>query len=480
MTCPTEYCISGTTIYDDNYTEAGTYLFYPYYTGSNGTYVIYFSSSENRWCVSTSLGGSCDLFGPPSCNFDSPCPNLCDTFFFNGYCVVSPTTTTLESCGIIDFDAYFNCDVPVSPTPTPSITPTITPTPTPTASNVCNVLDFTAGGITYTPTPTPTISNTPMPTPTPTNECFVGGLVTFNIIDDYIRCSNSKKFVDCFTGKDYYTSELLLLSGQTPNEGYVYELIINNKTVCASFVGLVDNISGVDNIEIVREIGLSSQGACIQCVPIQSNTPTPTITPTPTPTPTQSIPCFECKTVSNLPQPGNSIVINGVTLSATGTGSIEEGIFGGFLPYCVGEPAVMDGYLSLGSNSLNPTANPNPFNYTLTFGSPVNNVVIRLLGYEYVSPTVFESFRFVTNGGGVTITSCEYCCAEIIDTLIKATPCNDPIHGNTIGGGVFKITSPSSYTTLTILGDNPPILGGTAVDICDVSITPSVPVQPIP
>jgi hypothetical protein len=479
MTCPTEYCISGTTTYDDNYTEAGTHNGYSYYTGFSGTYVIYYSITEDRWCVSTVLDGDCELFGPPTCNFVSPCPDLCDTYFSQGYCVVS-TTTTIESCGVIDFDAYFNCDVPVSPTPTPSVTPTKTPTPTPTASNVCNVLNFVAGGITYTPTPTPTPSDTPSPTPTPTNECFVGGLVTFNIIDDYIRCSNSKKFVDCFTGVEYFTSELLLISGQTPSEGYVYEALVGNKTVCINFVGLVDNISGVDNIELIREVGLFSQGGCLECVPVQSNTPTPTTTPTPTPTPTQPIPCFDCKSVTNLPQPGDNIVINTVVISANGTGAIEEGISGGFLPYCVSGPTVMDGYLSLGSNSLNPTANPNPFNYTLTFGSPVNNVVIRLLGYEYVSPTVFESFRFITNGGEVTITSCEYCCAEIIGSTISAIPCDDPIHGNTIGGGIFKITSPSPYTTLTILGDTPPILGGTAVDICNVSITASTPANPIP
>lgn len=463
-TCNTEYCISNTDTYDDNYTFAGTHNDYNYYTGESGSYVIYYSTGETCWCLSTILDGPCELFGKTPCI--SECPDLCDSFFSEGYCVIS-TTTTYPNCELIDFEAYFNCDLSPTPTPTQTQTPTPTPTPTITNFNVCDYLDFVATGITFTPTPTPTPSDTPKPTPTPTNNCLVSGLVTFNVIDDYIRCSNSKKFRDCFTGIEYFTTDVLLINGETPIEGYVYKTLINNESICATFLGLVENISGVDKIELLSELGPENEGKCLDCIPSPSMTPTPSPTLTPTPTPTAQPGCVDCSNVSILPQVGQSITLNGVTITGNGTGAIEEGIHGGFLGWCVNGPLIEDGFLYLGNGN---TPVDYPFSYTLTFSSPVNNITLRINGYNYGSPTNYETFEIETSSGIPTITSCEYCCAKIDGNVISAIPCPESSPEGNSGSGIFTFTTLTPYTTLTINGNGAAGLGGVTVDICTSSI----------
>ncbi len=463
ITCPCEiieYCISNTITYDDNYLYAGIHNDYAYYTGESGSYVIYYSTGDTCWCVSNVLDGPCDLFGKTPCS--SICPDLCDSFFSEGYCPLT-TTTTYPYCELIDFEAYFNCDITPTPTVTPTKTPTPTPTVTPTPSNVCNSLNFVATGITFTPTPTLTPSKTPSPTPTPTNNCLVSGLVTFNVIDDYIRCSNSKKFRDCFTGIEYFTTDLLLINGELPIEGYVYKTIINNESICATFLGLVDNISGVDKIELITELGPENEGKCLECIPSPSKTPTPTPTLTPTPTPSSTPPCFNCDSVINLPQFGESIIFNGITATASGSGATELGLYGDFTGWCVDGPLVQTGYLILGYGV--PFV-ANPFTYTLTFNSPVNNVRIRITNYSYQNPTSYETFTFTTNQGNPIINSCEYCCAEIINNTIISTECpqESPLGNN--GSGVFIISTPNPYTTLTISGPGISDPAGSVFDLC--------------
>lgn len=458
------YCISNTTTYDDNYISGGTHNGYPFYSGESGNYVIYYSTGETCWCVSTIIDGSCELFGKTPCT--SSCPDLCDSYFSEGYCSVT-TSTTYPFCDLIDFEAHFNCNITPTPTVTPTVTPTATPTPTPTVSNICNSLNFVATGITFTPTPTPTPSKTPNPTPTPTNNCIFSGMVSFNVIDDYIRCSNSKKFKDCFTGIEYYTSDLILINGELPIEGYVYKTIINNKSICATFIGLVDNISGIDKIELLLELGPENDGKCLECIPSPSKTPTPTPTLTPTPTPTSQPECPKCDTTKNLPQVGNSITINGVTMTASGTGKIEQGLFGGFLGWCLEGPLVQPGNLYVG-NAPTPFADA-PFSYTLNFNSPVNNVTIRIHNYNYQDPLNYESFTITTNLGEPYIYSCEYCCAEIIGNTINAKSCPEESPQGNMGSGIFTISSANPYTSLTISGPGPSFAGGSSIDICTSS-----------
>jgi hypothetical protein len=56
------------------------------------------------------------------------------------------------------------------------------------------------------------------------------------------------------------------------SEGYVYQIVVNGVQLCAIYEGLNQNISGVDNVQIVGVIGDSAEGACLQCIP---STPEP-------------------------------------------------------------------------------------------------------------------------------------------------------------------------------------------------------------
>jgi hypothetical protein len=287
-TSSADFCIINTTTYDGNYLFGGTYNGYNYYNNlSSSIGVIFYSIAESRWCLAGTLGDPCVEFGPYGST--STTPDLDDTVMYVGVCIT--TTTTTNPCSTLDFDAVFDCFLP--PTPSITATPTLTPTntPTPSATDPCGGRSMTAiiQSISSTPTQTPT--PTPTPTPVIVRPCNFSGEVIFNSISEIIQCANSKKFKDCFTGIDYFTSEQVLVSGSTsPKEGYVYNAIINGQGYCVIFEGLTENISGVDTIELTNEVGPANEGACLSCNAVISPTPTQTPTQTPTPTPTAS-PC---------------------------------------------------------------------------------------------------------------------------------------------------------------------------------------------
>lgn len=137
--------------------------------------------------------------------------------------------------------------------------------------------------------PTPTPSITPTQTPEVTRPCNFNGKVTFNTIDDFLRCATSKKFRDCVSGFLFYTSDVILDEyGFVPSLGTVYRAVINDTSVCVVYDGQVENISGADNITLIETIGPESNGSCLNCSPIPSSTPSPTPTNTPTPTPSST------------------------------------------------------------------------------------------------------------------------------------------------------------------------------------------------
>jgi hypothetical protein len=284
MSCSTDICISNTGVYDDTYSIDGLFNSLDYYTGSTSGYYIFYSITESRWCLAANLGDPCILFGPTPTS--STCPDFYPSILSDGSCPTPPTPP--EPCDI-DFNAEFDCDVPVSPTPTPTSTLTPTPTVTPTPTNVCGgvTLDVTANII--SPSPTPTLTNTPTPSTQINRPCNFDGVAKFNNVDGFIVCATSKKFEDCFTGIEYYTTQTLFDSiGNLLVVGDVYGGLINGISSCFIFVSIVDNISGGDKITITNEYGPSSKGSCLNCIPI---TPTPTVTPTMTPTPTKFCQC---------------------------------------------------------------------------------------------------------------------------------------------------------------------------------------------
>lgn len=296
MSCSTDICIINSGVYNDSYSINGLYYGLDYYLGSTSSYYIFYSTTELRWCLAANLGDPCILFGPTSPY--SPCPDFYSGILVEGVCP-TPTPTPTSAC-VIDFDAVFDCQVPPTPSVTPTSTLTPTPSVTPTSTNVCGGVSLDVSVNTYTPTPTPTNTQTPTPSPQVNRPCNFDGLAKFNSVDGYIVCATSKKFEDCYTGIESYSTQTLFDSdGNLLVIGNVYGGTINGVGSCFIFQAIVDNISGTDNVVINVEYGPSSEGSCLDCIPPKP-TPTPTKTPTPTPTPQCNCGHYE---ISNITDP---------------------------------------------------------------------------------------------------------------------------------------------------------------------------------
>ena len=297
--CPLQYCISGTGIFDGQYNIGpSNHNGYVYYTGDTSpTYYIYYNTGvTSSWCLSDSLDGPCSLFGKSPCLSD--CPDLCDEFFFSGVCPTTTTTTTVTP----------TTTTTTTIAPTTTTTTTITPTTTTTTTvipDLCSGITMVVSGITYpidpvTPTTTTTTTLPPVVRP-----CNFDGVVTFNTLSGRIQCANSKKFVDCFTGEEYYTtSPVFDSSGNTIVVGYVYGGFVNGVSKCFSYFGLVENISGIDNVVITDEYGFLNDGACLLCT-VDTGTTTTTTTASPTTTTTTTLSCISYKVKNNSFVPRN-------------------------------------------------------------------------------------------------------------------------------------------------------------------------------
>ena len=193
------YCLSteysSTSQYDGNYYSGGTFNGYTFYAGDNGG-VIYYSTGDTKWCLSNTLGGTCILFGGNRCSSTSP--NLTEEVFSSGICP-TPTPSPSQNCSVLDFDAFFDCDiVPPTPSVTQTMTPTpstgyVYPTPTPTmtssptpSGNVCGNVNFCFGVQNVSPTPSPTPTMTPSNAPGRNTDA--SGVVSFTTINDDFIC----------------------------------------------------------------------------------------------------------------------------------------------------------------------------------------------------------------------------------------------------------------------------------------------------
>jgi hypothetical protein len=274
--------------------------------------------------------------------------------------------------------------------------------------------------------------------------CPLPGIAVFQSCCDsdvIIRVINIPPDLFPFSNNSYYLQSDLF-------NGCVTEISTSTPaTIVVTFDDLTEQLGGC--------------GPCTIDYPCNVVTPTPTPTlPIPTPTPTPV--CEVCPTVAGLPSLGNSITINGVTLTSSGFGDVSYSSAGGFISWCmVGSPQTVNGNVWLG-----PTG---PFTYILSFSSPVNNIVLRLINYG-IGASGTESFTFTTNTGNPTLSSCDYCCATINGNVVTADYCLSGSPVNNQGGGTFTISNPTSFTTLTITG--PGGEAGTIVDICSDSILP--------
>ena len=275
--------------YSGNYTS--TSLIYNsrlYYSGNGLNYgVIYYTG--DRWCLSSTLGGSCLLEGASPCY--SVCPDISANLFNTGPC---PTpTTSPTNCESFDFVAFFDCD--------------LVPTPTPTLTIPCEDVDFEVTSISSTPTPTPTtdcegksvafsicsyLGSTPSPTPTPTSTliylCPVEGQVSFVMLDDLFSCVSVKVLVDCNTKEEYYVTDNLIFNTIPITTGITISAIINGKNICVTYERDDKNISSNSIVSSISNIFNGCESCNIPPSPSSSSTQTPTPTPTQTPTPTKT------------------------------------------------------------------------------------------------------------------------------------------------------------------------------------------------
>ena len=292
------YCVNtglGTySQFDGIYSATGVYNTYLYYTGGTSpiSYLYYFTSVtlDNRWCLSTSLGGSCILFGRTPCLSD--CPDL-DGSYFNQNICPTPTPTMTPHCQL-DFSSIFDCNVIPTPTPTVTNTSTPTPTPTPTQTNPCPVYASVSINI-FPPNPSPT--PTPTPTTTPTGYCDnIVGVAYSTMLSGTIVCEQVNQYRLCQASTSnpiyYYTSSGAYLNGSGATVGSYYTAYIDayTTTTCLQYLGVVPNVGSESSITLIDGPFVD----CSICFPTPTPTPSPTITPTltrtPTPTPSKTPP----------------------------------------------------------------------------------------------------------------------------------------------------------------------------------------------
>jgi hypothetical protein len=283
------FCISGTEItnVDDNYELSGYFNGEEYWSGmTNGNFIYYVTGTSEYWCLSSSLGGSCILFGASPCI--SNCPDLCNVYLSTGNCP-SPTPSPTVNCDVLDFTAIFDCEVSPTPSNTPTETPSPTLTPTPSVTNYCPSIGINVSISAYTPTPTSTLTPTPSITPEVIYYCNFSGDVTFTTVDSVILCPGSKQFQDCSNGVMYYTTSVVETPSGVPLSTYmIFEAIVDGVSRCLWYVGQNDNTIGGNIIDLVSgPLGYANLNECNLCVPQISMSPTatPTLTPTPSVTP---------------------------------------------------------------------------------------------------------------------------------------------------------------------------------------------------
>jgi len=277
----TQYGVLGSNV--GNYSIANVlYDGYIYYTGETGGF-IYFNTNDSQWCLSNSLGGDCILFGKSPCYTESY-PDLYNGIVFSGACP-TPTPSSV-SCEVIDFSAYFNCDLSPTATPTPTITPTITTTPTvtPTPSMTGN-LSVNVGMSAYTYT-YPSVTPSPTPTVTPTNNIIISGDATYNVLSNTFSFDGTRVLTECSTGIEYYAYQSLIFSNVPVVIGESIRAVVNGEQRCFEYTS---NSTAINSPNIYLDEILAVSADCSTCLITPTPTPTATITPTPTVTPTITV-----------------------------------------------------------------------------------------------------------------------------------------------------------------------------------------------
>lgn len=179
-----------------------------------------------------------------------------------------------------------------------------------------------------------------------------------------------------------------------------------------------------------------------------------------------SIQAQNCLNMVAIPANG-TLNHNGVQISTTSTGSVWE----------------LQGKSTLSCGAFNavpwtshlgglPGPAHRPFSLVLNFDQPVNDVVVAIAeaGWEGLIPAIKnETFTFTSNGGSVSISSTSNCFTTISGNVIYSGS-GTSIH-TYLGGGYFRLTSPTPYTQLMVSGVGQ--WNGAAIMLCSESVVPS-------
>lgn len=281
---------------------------------------------------------------------------------------------------------------PPEDTPTPTPTKTLTPTPTKT--------------INTTPDPTPTNTQTKTPTPTRTPTFTTTPTITKTRTQTPTKTPTPTPTIqNCCAKYSIFTSFETGVTGTTVN-------ITNcNNVTSQQFIPVGDNLF----VCALNVVLLGNEGTI------------------------QKLPGCDCECITALPPIGQSVSFNGYTINATGSGFANS-----IYPAPWFNPACNNAFTTENSIIVGVDINSGlqgPFVYNLNFSNPVNNIEIVFGGSD-----LGEDFILTSNGGQVSLSSPNLCGYVISQNQIITT--------NLIGSSSAKIivTSPSSFTTLTISG----------------------------
>ncbi|NMR33285.1 hypothetical protein HIO71_03585 [Chryseobacterium aquaticum] len=170
-----------------------------------------------------------------------------------------------------------------------------------------------------------------------------------------------------------------------------------------------------------------------------------------------------CNKTSNIP-PNGSMTVNGINITSSSTGFVSS--YGMDYQVCGTTSSLYVNAESLFVGFGASTANSRPWQTTLTFSKPVNNIVILLSATGSIHN---EKFEFTSNNGAITITDNGSCFSTISgNTILSGQGASSTGTG---GGGIFTLTSPTPFTQLVMKGDGGD--SGALLAICETSIVES-------
>jgi len=153
--------------------------------------------------------------------------------------------------------------------------------------------------------------------------------------------------------------------------------------------------------------------------------------------------------------------INGVNVTGSGSGSV--GVWGAVYNDCSNTVSVPAGALRLGGAALGAPNASSSFSYTYTFSQPVQNLVFIMGAMGSSTAGATETVTFSTNGGTPSLSTTTSCSSTISGNSVTGGGVN-----NSTGGGIYTVTAPSPFTTITFTGAGG--YGGTIFALCESSV----------